>query len=274
LSLPDTLPRAQPPPRDIAAAIAQAAGQLGRFGHQVEWYDAVTSTNDVAAARAGLGAPEGFIVMADAQTAGRGRRGRTWCSPPGAGLYVSVVLRPEARTLPLVTLMAGVALVDGIRAATGLVTTLKWPNDVMGAAVRKLAGILAEAGPVGAAGQGCHCVLGFGVNLLPAAYPPGVAARATSLEEEIGSSVDRGRVFAQCVAALAARYDELRSGGTAAIVNAWRVYARPLLGRTVEWDERGSVRQGAAEDVDESGALLVRTSEGTVRVISGEVRWT
>src|SRR5262249_40520503 len=132
---------------------------------------------------------EGFIVVADEQTAGRGRRGRTWFSPPGAGLYVSVVLAPAtarvdpARATLLTTLCAGVALVEGVERAPGLRADLKWPNDLH-VSRRKLAGILAE-------GAGNTVVLGYGVNVATAALPPELRERATSLETELGRSVDR-----------------------------------------------------------------------------------
>ncbi|MGH9348958.1 MAG: biotin--[acetyl-CoA-carboxylase] ligase [Vicinamibacterales bacterium] len=267
---PDAFPRAEPLPAELADALAQAADRLGLFGPPVQWYAEVPSTSDLAAACAERGAREGSIVMADAQTAGRGRQRRSWSSPPGAGLYVSVVLRPDPRAVPLLTMAAGVAIADGIGAATGFLTALKWPNDVV-VGPRKVAGILAETG---ASPDGVpHVVLGFGVNVRVAAYPPEVAARATSLERELGRVVDRGVVLAECMAALAARYDDLRRDRSRAIVDAWRAYARPLLSRPVEWDGRDGVHRGVAENVDDSGALIVRTSEGTVRVISGEVRW-
>jgi BirA family transcriptional regulator, biotin operon repressor / biotin---[acetyl-CoA-carboxylase] ligase len=264
-------------PQAIEAALARAGGRLGSFGCQVQWHAELPSTNDRAAAAAENGAPEGSLVLADTQTAGRGRRGRSWCSPPGAGLYASVVLRPEPRVISLVTIAAGVALADGIRAATGLETMLKWPNDVQaaspgaGRAGRKLAGILAESGA--APGGAPHVVLGFGINVVPAAYPPDVAARATSLEAELGRPVDRDALLVECLAALASRYDEVHRTGAGGVLAAWRGYARPLLGRAVEWDDRGRVRRGTADDIDASGALIVRTGEGIARVISGEVRW-
>ena len=266
-----TFPHAQPLPPEIGAALARAADRLGPFACQVQWYGELSSTNDLAAEYAQRGAREGSVVLADSQTAGRGRQGRTWYSPPGAGLYLSIVLRPEQRVIPLVTIAAGVALADGIRGATGLVAILKWPNDVY-VGSRKLAGILAEAGSSSIGLP--HVVLGIGINMLPAAYPPEVAARATSLEGELGHEVDRGVVLADCLAALAARYDDLQRDRTEAVLLAWRAYARPLLGREVEWDERNGVRRGVAEDVDASGALLVRTADSVTRLVSGDVRWT
>jgi BirA family biotin operon repressor/biotin-[acetyl-CoA-carboxylase] ligase len=262
LSLPDAFPRPQPLPPELAVALARSAG---RFGRDVRWYAEVASTNDLAARLAEHGGAEGSVVIADAQTAGRGRLGRVWSSPAGSGLYVSVVLRPRNHAMPLLTIAAGVALIEGIRAATGLMTVLKWPNDVY-LNRRKLAGILAEAAPA-------HVVVGFGINVSPAVYPADIAARATSLERELGRTVDRGTLLVECLAAFEARYDDVQCDRTAVVLDAWRAFARPMLGRSVQWDTRDGVRQGVAEDVDASGALLVRTQDGTVRVISGEVQW-
>jgi BirA family biotin operon repressor/biotin-[acetyl-CoA-carboxylase] ligase len=240
------------------------------FGRAIEWHETITSTNDVAARRAEEGAAEGTTIVAGEQTGGRGRQGRAWASPPDSGLYVSIVLRPAAHVTPLITIAAGVAIVEGIAAATGLVGALKWPNDVY-VGGRKLAGILAE----GSASSStiAHVVLGFGINLRPGAWPPDVAARATSIESELGRPVDRGAVLTECLGAFASRYDDLKSGRGEAVVEAWRVHARPLLNRAVEWTGPHGVEQGIAHDIDSTGALLVRVGSGVSRVISGEVRW-
>jgi BirA family biotin operon repressor/biotin-[acetyl-CoA-carboxylase] ligase len=257
-------------PDDVAAAVGAGGPALALFARRIHWYPTVSSTNLLALGLAEHGADEGVVVAAEAQTAGRGRQGRTWASPAGAGLYVSVILRPPPAATPLVTIAAGVALAEGIERATGLAPALKWPNDLYTGG-RKLAGILAEAGtsPAG----GVHVVLGFGINVRSAVLPPDVAARATSLETELGRAIDRALLFASCLGALAARYAELRGGGTAAIVAAWRVRAQPMLNRLVEWERDGVPTRGVAENIDESGALLVRTGAGLARVRSGEVRW-
>jgi len=256
-------------PPDIAEALARAGSRLGRFGNRLSWHEEVGSTNDVAIAAAEAGVPEGFVVAANAQSQGRGRVGRSWSSPPGAGLYVSVVLHPAGPALRLLTIAAGVAIAEGVHAASGLDTCVKWPNDVH-VGSRKLAGILAEAGS--SAGAVHYVVLGFGINIRRAAYPPEVAARATSIESELGRHVDRGLVLAECLAALSNRYGMLQSGGADDVIAAWRKRALHM-GRTVEWDVDGGSRQGRAEDIDATGALLVRVENQIVRVISGEVRW-
>jgi BirA family biotin operon repressor/biotin-[acetyl-CoA-carboxylase] ligase len=136
---------------------------------------------------------------------------------------------------------------------------------------RKLAGILAEAGMSAAGVQ--HVIVGCGVNLMPAAYPADVAARATSIETEIGRPVDRGLLLVECLAALHVRYRELQSGEKVPVIARWRERASSTFGRRVEWDVAGVTRHGVAEDVDETGALMVRDGATRARVISGEVRW-
>ncbi|MBI4264549.1 MAG: biotin--[acetyl-CoA-carboxylase] ligase [Acidobacteria bacterium] len=232
----------------------------------------MASTNDLAAALAERGVEEGCIVMADAQSAGRGRYGRTWVSPPGAGLYVSIVLTPPPHTVPLLTIAAGVAVAEGIRAATGLDSHLKWPNDVY-LGERKVAGVLAEAAPATATASVQYVILGIGINVAPAAYPPEIASRATSLEVELGRAVDRGLLLAECLCALAARYADLQGGREGMVIGGWRRRAAPSLGRAVRWEAADGVRVGVAEDIDARGALIVRTDTGRERIIAGEVQW-
>ena len=263
------IPPPTTPPPELEVPLRQAADRLGPFARPIVWFPVVSSTNDVALTLAARGAAEGSVVAADAQTTGRGRHGRTWASPAGAGVYASVVLRPRPKEAPLLTIAAGVGIAEGIEAATGLRPLLKWPNDVY-IGDRKLAGILAEAATSGDGVQ--SVVLGFGINVAPAAYPLEVAARATSLEAELGRPVDRGLVLAECLAALAARYLQLQTRREA-IATAWRARAVSIIGRHVEWETAGVVERGIAEDIDDDGALRVRTGTGVVRVIAGEVRW-
>jgi BirA family biotin operon repressor/biotin-[acetyl-CoA-carboxylase] ligase len=252
-------------PEEFANAMALVRGRLGVFAHRILWYPEVGSTNDIASALAERNEDEGLVVIADRQTAGRGRLGRSWASPAGAGIYVSVVLRPPSTSVPLLTIAAGVAIADGIASATGLSTHLKWPNDVQ-VAGRKLAGILAE-------GAISHVVLGIGINVQPAAYPADISARATSIESELGRPVDRGLVLAECLAALASRYRELIAGNGRVVVDAWRRRAAALLGRRVEWESAGDRHTGLAENIDDDGAMIVTGAGGTLKITSGEVRW-
>lgn len=284
-------PRKSPPsplPEEFAAPLRDASERLGVFSHQqFLWYTTVPSTNDLAGALAERGAREGCAVIAEAQSAGRGRHGRTWSSPPGAGLYVSTILKPPTDALSLLTIAAGVAVAEAIQRATGLDCQLKWPNDVY-AGDRKLAGLLAEAGSLeegpdgeeGAEDGGPdlsgprlrYVVLGIGINVMPAAHPPDVAARATSIEGELGRGIDRGLLLTELLVSLSARYEELRGGRTDDVLRAWRARSASTLGRMVEWDA-GGPRRGVADGIGDDGALLIRTDEGLERVVSGEVRW-
>jgi len=261
-------------PDEFADALAQARPRLGPLASRVLWFEQVGSTNDRALNWAEHGGEEGCLVLADAQSAGRGRLGRVWASPAGAGIYVSAVLRPAARAVGLLTMAAGLAVSEGIAAATGLDTQVKWPNDVCvsGRTPRKLAGILAEAGSAGE--RVLHVVLGIGINVMPAAYPPEVEARATSLEGELGRAVPRGAVLAECLAALWRRYTMLGTPDESLVLADWRRRAAATFGRRVEWDAPAGTRTGTARDVDASGALVVAAEDGVVRLTAGEVRWT
>ncbi len=265
----------EPLPEEFSQAIAARRARLGAFAGEIHYYPETGSTNDVAATLAERGAPEGTVVVASAQTAGRGRFGRTWFSPPGAGLYVSVVCRNPAAA-PLLTLAGGVAVADGIRAATGLPVQIKWPNDVIvhsGSPPRrrKLAGILAEAS---SGGDGLHhVILGFGINLRPAAYPPALASTATSIETELGRAPDAGAVLAETLAALAGRVGELAAARPAPLLQRWRALAPTAVGTPVAWDAPGGPLGGIAVGLADDGALLVNVGDRVERIISGEVRW-
>lgn len=266
----------EPPPSEIAAALAASAGRRGTIGARIWYFSEIPSTNDVATSLAEQGAAQGTTVIASAQTAGRGRLGRGWHSPPGAGLYVSVVFR-DARYAPMLTLTGGVAVADGIRAATGLPVEIKWPNDIVVPEGRarsrrlKLAGILAEAS-TGAEGLQ-HVILGFGINVRPAPYPLELANIATSIEAELGRAVDAGSVLAETLAALNEQVQRLETGDAQTVLNRWRALAPLAVGSSVEWDRAGARRRGTTAGIDYDGALLVRADEGTVRILSGEVRW-
>ncbi len=243
---------------------------------RVQWYDDVASTNDVVLAAAEADAAEGLVVAADRQTHGRGRLGRAWSSPAGAGLYASILLRPPAAVLPLLTLACGVAVVDAVEVATGVPLALKWPNDAgvwRDDRLLKVAGVLTEAG---ATAHGRHyAVVGIGINVRPGPHARDVQQRATDLTTECGHDVDRASLLTHCLAAIETRYRQLQdsSSGRHRLLDAWRERASPTLGRAVEWDSAGTTIRGTADVIDGEGALLIRTATGPVRVTAGEVRW-
>ena len=239
----------------------------------IRHFSSIDSTNEHALAMAAAGAPEGSVVVADEQTAGRGRRGREWYSPEG-GLYLSYVVR-EIASIPrpgLLTLAAGVAASRAIAGETGLDVQLKWPNDVMTPAPpRKLAGILAEGSSLGSRLE--FVVIGIGINVSLAAVPASLRETAASLESELGRAVDRQALQAALIRELDAGIDRLRSGGHAAMLAEWSSRAPLAQGASVSWRAGDEVRAGVTAGVDEEGALLVRTADGVERLVAGEVIW-
>jgi BirA family biotin operon repressor/biotin-[acetyl-CoA-carboxylase] ligase len=244
------------------------------FGRALRCLERVGSTNDAAAAWARAGAPEGAVVLAEAQEQGRGRVGRTWHSPPGENLYLSLVLRPPRppHVLPPLTLAAGLAVFD-LCAALGLGPELKWPNDVL-LGGKKVAGVLTEMSSE--AERVLHVVLGLGLNVNATKFPPALRDRATSLRLATGPGAPplaRAPLLADLLARLETRYDEFLQGGPAAVVAAFRA-SWGGRGRAVRVQSGDRVLQGVAEDVDDGGALLVARGGTVERVLSGEVlRW-
>ena len=280
---PSDLSQAIAPPADIADALAASRDSRGAFGAPLFYFPTIGSTNDVAARLAAGGASEGTTVAAEAQSSGRGRLGRTWFSPQGVGLYVSLVIRPDAGGrggqggdaaapgLPaVVTLASGVALADAIRESTGLQVEIKWPNDIV-CGRRKLAGILAEASAQGAELE--YVILGFGVNIRPVTYPPDVAQRATSIEGELGRPVDRGLLLARSLAHVSACRETLRSGQIGGLLDRWRRLSPSAVGARVEWRAPGGAVGGRTAGLDHDGALLVNRGGRIERVVAGEVIW-
>ncbi len=262
-------------PADLARALHRSTA-IAPFGEPLHYFAETGSTNDVAAALAERGAPEGTTIVAAAQTSGRGRLGRQWYSPPDAGLYVSVICR-NPRIAPFLTLAGGVAVAEGIRTATGLPVELKWPNDVVfpdargSARRRKIAGILAEASSDARAVQ--FVVLGFGINLRPAAYPSTIAPRATSLEAELGRPVDAGLVLVSILERLAADVRHLSQGDADDLLARCRQLTPSAVGAPVECETARGRCEGVTAGIADDGALLVRSGERTERVVAGEIVW-
>lgn len=241
---------------------------------QIQQLSTVDSTNERALAWAAAGAPDGSVIMADEQTHGRGRRGRSWHSPEG-GLYLSYIVRDAGHLArpSLLTLAAGVAAARAIADVTGLAVHLKWPNDVMTPGEPlKLAGILAEGSSTGS--QLDFVVIGIGVNVSLASVPADLFGRATSLEHELGRAVDRQALAEALMNALDATVGRLRAGGHDAMLEAWMALAPGSRGARISWragdEDHGGLTAGVADD----GALLVQTADGLQRLVAGEVIWS
>lgn len=235
-------------------------------------FDSLPSTNTEAARQAASGAPEGLVVVAREQTAGRGRQGRAWASPPDAGLYFSIVLRPRLDTpaWPLISLAAAVAAADALAEGCVLEVDIKWPNDLL-AGGRKVCGILAETVEGVAAGRAC--VVGVGINLTAGAFPPELRDVAASVEELTGVSPRVEELIESLVRALGHRYARLQAeGGAAETISEWAVRSSFAEGRRVRVSLAGESFEGTTRGLCEDGALRVETTGGEVRVVrAGDV---
>jgi BirA family biotin operon repressor/biotin-[acetyl-CoA-carboxylase] ligase len=254
---------------DRAARLRKALEKRGApWSAPLEWHETLGSTNDVLKERARAGAEEWTTVLADTQSQGRGREGRTWASPPG-GLYLSVLLRPHHTGVALLPLVAGV-VVSEVAQEHGVETELKWPNDAL-VRGRKVGGILTEASS-GSDGVD-WVVLGVGINVAVdvAALPSPVAKRATSLHLETEGRPALVDVAAGVLSRLPVWYDSLRHR-PASVVEAWRKRATRWWGELVQVRMAEDVFRGRLHDIDESGALIVNLEGGGFRrVLAGEL---
>jgi BirA family biotin operon repressor/biotin-[acetyl-CoA-carboxylase] ligase len=257
------------PAHEAYTAECIASGLSTRaIGRYIRWHDTLASTNDLAKRLADIPVPEGTVILAEEQTAGRGRLGRPWVSPRG-GIWLSVVLRPDLPLvrIPLIGLAASIAVAGAIRATTGLLARIKWPNDVL-IGGQKVAGILVEAGP-----GADWVVVGIGINANVArrALPDGTAYPVTSLEAALGRPVDRCALVRVLLLELERQYDDLRATGAAPVVRRWREIT-DTLGRRVRVEIACEEIEGLAADIDERGALLVQREDGTRQyIIAGEI---
>ncbi len=241
------------------------------FRTDIRRFDSLASTNSEAARLAALGAGEGLCIVAAEQTAGRGRLQREWLSPKGAGLYFSIVLRPqiEQRYWPLITLVASLAVSDALRESYGLRSDIKWPNDIL-VNERKLCGILAETIETE---TGRALVVGIGINLTNNAFPPSLVEVATSVEHAVERSVDLEVVLEALTRALALHYQTLQEpNGHAEIIREWSARSSYAVGKQVRVVEGGQSFEGTTRGLESDGALRVETDRGELKVVhAGDV---
>ncbi len=230
-------------------------------------FDSLPSTNTEATRQAAQGAPEGLCVVAREQTRGRGRAGRTWLSPPDAGLYFSIVLRPErlpVRAWPLLTLMAALAVRDALLEACELETDIKWPNDIM-VNDRKLCGILAETIE---ADTGRAVVIGIGINLNESAFPPELKNAATSVSALTGHAPDNERLLQSLIRAIERRYKNLQAAnGEEETIRDWSQHSSYASNRRVRVTLAAENFDGWTRGLEPDGALRVETFTGEIRII-------
>ena len=244
-----------------------------RFGRNLLFEPSVGSTMDLARDAATRGAPEGTVAAADEQTAGRGRLGRTWVTPPAVNLASTLVVRPPHSVLRDIAMIAPLAVCHAIQDVASIRPDIKWPNDVM-IGGKKVAGVLIEvpeASAPDAAARGGPVVLvgcGINVNLDPRQYDE-IRDIATSVKVECGHDVDREALLAAYLSHFERHYDAARTGES--MRDRWRERLI-TLGQPVHASWPGGEADGVAEDVDDAGALIVRTASGaTVTVEAGDV---
>lgn len=240
-------------------------------GSNLVYYDSTDSTNNRARQLAEEGAPHGTLVVADSQTAGKGRRGRHWEAPDGTGIWMTLILRPdmEPQSASMLTLVAAMAVAEAIRHITGLEAVIKWPNDIV-CNGKKAVGILTEMSTE--AEWIRYVIVGIGINVNMEAFPGDLGQTATSLKLELGCSVKRSPLIGAVMKAFEKYYAMFEADGDLSgmvdTYNAWSANA----GRQVRVLDPAGEYRGEALGIDSQGALLVKCSEGEVKsVISGEV---
>nr|PZN03475.1 MAG: biotin--[acetyl-CoA-carboxylase] ligase [Bacillota bacterium] len=245
-------------------------GPFEFLASKIYHYTSIGSTNDEAKKLAQMGAPHGTLVIAEEQTGGRGRLGRKWVSPPGQGIWLSIILRPslEPSEAPRITMACAVAAAKAIRQEVGVNCLIKWPNDLL-IDGKKVAGILTE---MSADMDKIHYVVtGIGMNVNNAEFPPDIEKTATSLKLASGEEVERLKILTQFLSQFEEIYRSLEGGKFEAILGEWRQLSCNL-GKRVRIIGRNFELEGTALDVDGDGALLIKTDEGQVeRVLSGDV---
>ena len=239
------------------------------IGRRVIYRARVGSTNDIAKQLADAGEPEGTMVIADEQIAGRGRLGRSWVAPVGSSILMSLILRPTVAPAQMPRVMMAVALgaCDAIRAETRLDAQIKWPNDIL-LNGKKCAGILAESGIVGE--QLEYVIVGLGLNVnFAASSVEGIPPDATTIADELGRAFSRAQLVQAIMQNVERYYLRLSAGEN--LRDEWAARLATLR-QPVRAQTPWGVEEGIAEDVDEDGALLVRRANGScARLIAGDV---
>lgn len=260
-------------PDILTAEVIRRAARGTQFAGQVHHYYRIGSTMTAAAELAREGAPHGTMVVAEQQTAGRGRFGRLWHSPRAAGIYMTLVLRPAmpAARAPVLTLAAGLAVAEAVSEITGLAADLRWPNDVM-LGERKCCGILPEM--TSEAERIRHLTLGIGLNVNQLSFPAELAGEAVSLAQVTGRRLARADVLAAVLRELDRRYRQFAAGETAALIADFERRSSYARARRVSVETEPGGFTGITEGLDPSGFLLVRRDDtGAVEpVLAGIIR--
>lgn len=245
------------------------------FGRHILYYESVDSTNNTLRQAASRGEPEGTVVLANEQTAGRGRLNRRWISPAGVGIYMSLLLRPDTGGIPLFlyTFLPAVATARALRRVSGLPVFIHWPNDLT-LRGRKIAGILTDIRS--GRGHPREVIIGIGINVnnMPADLPSELTETATSLAMSAGRRYSRANIIQAILEELERGYALMRTGNLVEILDTWRKLSPSHQGTPVEVvGGPGKSLRGTTRGIDDDGALLIQCADGGLeRVAFGEIR--
>jgi BirA family biotin operon repressor/biotin-[acetyl-CoA-carboxylase] ligase len=240
------------------------------MGKDIHYFKEVDSTNDVAKYLAENGAEEGTVVVAEIQNRGKGRRGKTWISPPG-GVWMSIILRPDIPTskAPQLTLVTGVAVAETLKKELNLDVGIKWPNDIL-IGNKKVCGILTEVNAN--INKINYVIVGIGIdmNVDVPLLPPDLQEGATSLKNELDTEINGAILVQKFLLNLEKLYNQFTSGKFPDILNEWRFLSK-TIGRKVEVRTRGKTIRGDAIGINKDGILILELDDGSLRkIISGE----
>jgi BirA family biotin operon repressor/biotin-[acetyl-CoA-carboxylase] ligase len=238
------------------------------IGTEVVSFDSVPSTIDAASELARNGEAEGTVVVAEAQSGGRGRLGRKWSSPGGVGIWTSIILRPAIppRDAPKLTLLAAVTVATTLREQYEIAAEIKWPNDVV-VAGRKICGALTELVAEQDAIKYVITSFGLNVNQTRSKFPPEVRDIATSIRIELGRKVDRPEVFRRILREFDRQYMDFSKSDGSEILDRWRALSG-TLGKRVKVQLRDGKVEGVAKDVENDGSLIIDVGGGSLRSVA------
>ena len=239
------------------------------FGRKTFLFSSIDSTNTFAKTLALDGASEGTVVVADHQTVGRGRLNRAWLSEPGMSLLFSLIVRPtmNPERLGVLSLMAAVAVVQGICDITPIELESKWPNDVL-IKGKKICGILLES--VFQNLELVGVIIGVGLNVNQTVFVDELRDKATSLKLTLGRSVDRNTILALVLKRMENLYEILQAGGHEHILELWKVHTK-MLGKGIKISQRGTTIEGIAKSVGANGELIIQSDGVEAKVFAGDV---
>jgi len=240
------------------------------IGKEIYCFRETHSTQAVARALANSGAGEGTVVLAEGQTDGKGRMGRSWFSPPGKGIWVSIILRPPIASSQAgrFSLISSLAVTEAIGEVSGLPVLIKWPNDIL-VRGKKAGGILIEM--TAEMDLVKFIILGIGINVNLDEFSEELKEKATSLRQEKGEEISRLSLLREVLRRLDYYYLSLKKGEFKTIAKRWRKLSA-TLGRQIRVSFQGEIIEGQATDIDADGALLLRLDSGFVkRLVGGEV---